>query len=422
MKKEELLTYNHSAVNWDEELFFPNTRTFAQLSHRIFNRYPARSINLVPRSIIISTQKTFRRRLRVLDPFMGSGTTAVEAVLANCEAFGVEIDPLARLISDVRVQKYSRMRLKEIFNLYQIIHTKWIRTEPDNALRPKLRNATYWFDNDQYMDLLSLKTCIYNESIFSKPIHDFFRIVLADIIRPCSKAERQTLKPYISKKYKKTPTPVQQAFAKSFHAHYTAIKDFEAVTSNGRPNVIEWLGFDATDYSSRKKMDVAITSPPYTNALDYVRCIKLESAWVDCGDDSLFATLRKGQVGEAARSKRDIEKPVLNIAGMVTSRISKVDPTRGKTVLSYFNDIYRNLYCTYRSLRRGGCYHMIIGDSIIRGVPVHTHKIIISLGEVIGFEWSGYYKYRIRDHRTSIPRKGNGGKITYEYVVSLKKT
>ena len=91
------------------------------------------------------------------------------------------------------------------------------------------------------------------------------------------------------------------------------------------------------------------------------------------------------------------------------------------TCLSYFNDIYNNLICIRKILTDRGEYHMILGDNVIRGINIPTHKLIADLATKIGFEWSQYYKYQIKDHRTSMPRNNMGGKIKYEYVVVLSK-
>src|SRR5947209_11057182 len=91
--------YEHAQIKWSDELEFISTRNVKQYTHRLFNRYPARSINLVPKAIL----KNLRREVgsdelvRVLDPFMGSGTTAVEGCLQGMIPYGVEIDPFARL-------------------------------------------------------------------------------------------------------------------------------------------------------------------------------------------------------------------------------------------------------------------------------------------------------------------------------------
>jgi DNA modification methylase len=415
------IEYDHSQIDWGQELVFPNTRTFAQLSHRIFNRYPARSISLVPRAIIASTSRPKRRALRVLDPFMGSGTTAVEAVLGGATPYGVEIDPLARLISDVRIAGYGLIGIQEIRRIYERVSRYWHRTKPDWELAPRLHNVRYWFDDQQFEELLRLKTSIYRWTQDDRLARDFFRIVLADMIRPCSRAERQTLKPYISKKYKKTPSSVGEAFDKSFEAHARAIHDFELSTEADRATQISWLGHDATNFELRDHIDVAITSPPYTNALDYVRCIKIESAWADCGDDDTFIRLKRGQVGDDGRKGPDIPAEVASLVAPAYEEIARKDPARAATVAQYFADMWKNLSSVFDALRPGGCYHLIVGDSEIRGTEVPTHEYIAELGKLIGFEWSNYYWYRIRDHRLSIPRQNQGGKIKAEHVISLTR-
>jgi DNA modification methylase len=168
-------------------------------------------------------------------------------------------------------------------------------------------------------------------------------------------------------------------------------------------------------------MDVAITSPPYINALDYVRCIKIESAWIDTGDDTLFSDLRHKHVGDSSRALRQVDSIVDSSVHKIVRSIEKVDPRRASTVLGYFQDMLCNLNCVFDVLRPGGQYHIIVGDSVIRGVSVPTHRLLAEIGESIGFEWTAYYYYRIKDHRTSIPRNGQGGKIDIEHVISLQK-
>lgn len=419
---EAVLEYDHYDLEWGSKIEFPNTRTFRQGSHRVFNRYPARSISLVPRAIIRSTLDRGASRLRILDPFMGSGTTAVETVYAGQDAYGVEIDPLARLIAEVRVHRYSDEELQELQKVAMILERDWQNTTACLDHAPRLRNVDHWFSESQFNDLLKFKTCLYEVVGTEGVIADFFRVVLADMIRPTSLAERQSLKPYISKKYRKTQASVGDAFRKSFNSHFAAMEEFRSDLGRRGSRGIQWLGHDATNFSSgRRSVSCAITSPPYANALDYVRCIKIESAWVDCGNDDSFCQIRKGQVGDSARSKIDVHHEVDDVAGAVASKIGRKDPLRGATVLAYFQDVFANLNCVYESLTKGGEYHMIIGNSVIRGVDVATHELTARLAERAGFSWVQYYFYPIRDHRTSMPRKGQGGKIKYEHVVSFRK-
>lgn len=416
------IDFTPSALTWGEEISFPNTRTFRQGSHRIFNRYPARSICLVPRAIIRELCQEHARGVSVLDPFMGSGTTAVEATMQGCTIYGVEIDPLARLITEVRLYRYNHELISELTECFHGIESKWLVTKQDESLAPQLQRIESWFTPAQYKELLRLKTAIYSATAEDSPSRNFFRIVLADMVRPCSQAERQTLKPYISTKYIKQATPVAVAFAKSFAAHIAAVAECNEGTLVPSRSRVQWLGTDAAKFrKSTKPITVAITSPPYANALDYVRCIKIESAWVDCGSDPVFAELRRGQIGDPARARAAQDDVVEAAVGHLCRQIEIDDAPRARTVRGYFADMLNNLQCVHRTLVAGGRYHVIVGDGVIRKVSVPTHKIIASLGESVGFKWVHYYKYRIRDHRTSIPRQNQGGKIEYEHVVVLEK-
>jgi len=413
--------YTHSTLTDGQEVSFPSTRRYRQYTHKIMNRYPARSISLVPRAILKDLNETKpQQQSRVLDPFMGSGTTAVETRLIAMTPYGVEIDPFARMVSDVKTYAPTETEISRIHKLYRHFESNWHLTLPDYKYAPDLYNINYWFDELQYEHLLQLTTTIMNETNQDSYENKFFRVVLADIIRPCSKAERQTLKPYISKAHKKIPANVSEAFTKCCRIYIGAIEEFKAIVKENEP--ITWIGSDATNFRKMDyAVDVAISSPPYLNALDYIRCIKLESAWSQCSTGLELQQLRQYHVGEAVRKPSKLPPAVAVETAEYANRISIMDATRGKIVLQYFTDMFNNMRCVYNVLKPGGFYHLIVGDSVIRNVEIPTHQILGRLAEHLGFNLSGYYYYRIKDHRTSIPRKGNGGKIDIEYVVSLQK-
>lgn len=404
--------FNPYELSWGKEITFPSTRTIKEYGNRIYNRYPARSVFLVPRAILYHQAN---KGLRVLDPFMGSGTTAVETVLSGNVPYGLEMDPFARLISEVSSTVFNDEQLAEINHYYEVVSATWNGFEPSPV--PDLDGIGRWFNPGDLDLLLRLKACI--QATVPTPYTDFFLVVFADCIKPVSKMERQSLKPYISTKYAKITQQVPVSFEHSFRAHIGAITEMSQDCPD-HPDSLRWIGFDATDFDF-EGINLAITSPPYINALDYTRCVKVEGAMVGHITNEVAKEMRGMQIGHENRRNEDAAQAVMNEFGKLYARIAQKDKGRAETCLSYFNDMYANLSCVYKALVPGGEYHMIIGDNTIKGIRVSTHKIIASLAKDVGFEWFGYYKYKIKDHRTSIPREGKPKKIEYEYVLMLKK-
>lgn len=404
--------YNPYKLCWGEEIEFPSTRNLHEYGNRIYNRYPARSVFLVPRAILAQHNDG---SLNVLDPFMGSGTTAVETVISGNIPYGLEMDPFARMVAEVSSCIFSKNEIEEIKAVKEIIENKWQESKPDDI--PDLTGVERWFKEGDLNRLLKLKKTII--LISPQKYCKFFLVTFADAIKPVSLMERQSLKPYISTKYIKETKEVWESFDYSFNAHLNAIIEMAATNKQNHP--IHWIGTDATCFEGNGIIDIAISSPPYINALDYTRCIKIESALCGTIDNVVANQLRQLQVGHERRRNQTINEAVNSVFNPFYEMIFEKDQLRAQTSLAYFNDIFKNLQCVYNALKIGGEYHIIIGDNTIRDIEIPTHEIITDLSRAVGFENFGYYKYVIKDHRTSIPRDKKTSKINYEHVIMLRK-
>ncbi|URF49417.1 hypothetical protein [Dinoroseobacter shibae] len=367
--------------------------------------------------MILEDHSLTSNSLSVLDPFMGSGTTAIEAVRYANSVHGVEVDPYARLIASVATQKYSEDEIGKISFLVSEIGRAFEHQSLYDDLKPRLANIEYWFGDENFSDLLKLKSAIFELTDEGK-VREFLLAAFGDIIRACSKAERQSLKPYISKKYEKKPKRVLDEFLRIASKYIDAVSESQKHKSDG----IVWEGFDATNFDVSTSVDLAITSPPYINAMDYTRCIKLESAWIGTADDDAIKTVRNAQLGERVRRNREVREDfVYSISRQHLGELETIDEARFKTAVVFFDDMRRNMEAVFRALRPGGFYYIIIGNSRIRGVDVPTHQVIAEIAGQLGYKWDKYFLYRIRDHRTSIPRGDRGGKIEFEHALGLMK-
>ena len=402
-------------LSWAEQISFPSSRKLRNSPHFIGARYPCRSIAFVPR--IILNELASYEDLNILDPFMGSGTTAIEASKFSNNIYGLEVDPYARLIASVSSRKYSSNDIRVLKDFLQKILSTVSGQDVDDAFSPNLKNIDYWFEQENFDQLLRLKKAIF-KIVDNSKYQDFFLTAFGDIIRAVSKAERQSLKPYISKKYLKVTKAVIPEFQKIATKYITCVAD----THDNKSSEIKWLDGDATSFVANSKIDLAISSPPYLNAMDYTRCIKLESAWIGTGNDTSIKGVKRKQLGEAIRRHITLTgKHALNFSQKYFHELEEIDKNRFSTLVAYFDDMENHLRCMHSALRNGGSYFIIMGDSQIRGIEIPTHRILAQIAECIGFSWSSYFKYPIKDHRTSIPRGSQGGKIEVEHVIELKK-
>ena len=220
--------YNPYKIGWGEEIEFPSTRNLHEYGNRIYNRYPARSVFLVPRAILAQHTDL---ELNVLDPFMGSGTTAVETVISGNIPYGLEMDPFARMVADVSASIFNKEEIEEIIKLKGYIEKTWDSYAPDET--PNLTGIERWFKGDDLNKLLKLKKSILHLS--PEKYRKFLLITFADAVKPVSLMERQSLKPYISTKYEKETKEVWASFDYSFNAHIKAINEMSSTNKRNKP-------------------------------------------------------------------------------------------------------------------------------------------------------------------------------------------
>jgi DNA modification methylase len=72
----------------------------------IIHPYPAKLLPHIPR-FFLSNEILSQKKDIVLDPFSGSGTVLLESILQARNAIGADCNPMARLISQVKVKYLS---------------------------------------------------------------------------------------------------------------------------------------------------------------------------------------------------------------------------------------------------------------------------------------------------------------------------
>ncbi len=403
------------AKEGDRFLFISYDQSY--LTHGL-HRYPAKFFPELPRWLIKRYSQQYDR---VLDPFAGSGTTNVEALLSKRNSVGIDVDPFSRFLSKVKVTPLDEKQLKAA---QKILLESIIIYDPSQVSESEIPNFPYrdnWFNKEILIELTYLRKQIQQLDT-SNEIKDFFRVCLSSIIRSVSNADDNCTRTVIRKKLNKIVKPCDalNRFAKTVLIKVPKMVEF----SQNYPHDIS-VDFpedmDARDIKYNEDyFDLVVTSPPYVNAVDYPRTHQLEMYWLGFAQDSLN-TLKKQNVGtESVSSQYYKRRHAIGVseADSVISSIFEVDPRRAYIAYKYLYDMRQNFAEVYKVLREDGKYVVVVGNNRIRGHLFENWKYLMPIAEQIGFEVETYFGSEIIKHFIKIPREE---RINTDWIIVLKK-
>ena len=400
----------------NNSVYLINQSNINDYTHNYF-KYPCKFIPEIPRWAIkkYATEGTI-----IFDPFSGSGTTLLESIINGYDSYGTEIDDVAKLLIKVKATKLTTSEVEEMSMIVDNIIDR-IEEDSTNIIIPDINNMNHWFPDENINQLGQIR--FYINQINNKNIKDFLLICLASIIRKCSFADDSSPKPYVSSKVKKIPSNPKKEFKVIYEKYKIGMEKLIELNNENSALIVKG---NALDVNLDKKVDLIITSPPYINAFDYARTMRLENLWLGYLTESEITKKKKLYVGtENIKKVEEIENLEIldesNLLKEYYTKIFKIDEKRALIVKRFFQDMKTNLEEMYKILNKNGYYCIVIGNSTIRDVKVESWKVLRDLALKIGFKVELEFSYIIKNPYLSIPRNGKGGKITSDYILVLKK-
>ncbi|RKU22603.1 hypothetical protein C6500_03625 [Candidatus Poribacteria bacterium] len=403
------------ANNGDRFLFISYDQSF--LTHGL-HKYPAKFFPELPRWLI---KRYSQESDWILDPFAGSGTTNVEALLSRRHSVGIDVDPFSRFVSKVKVTPLAE---KELKSTQKVLLESILHYRPSLVAESDLPNFPYrdnWFNKEILLELTYLKKQIQSLDT-DDAVRDFFKICLSSIIRSVSNADDNCTRTVIRKKLNKLvhPSDALNRFVKAVSVKVPKMVMFSQNYPSGiTADFPEHMDARNIKYEANS-FDLAVTSPPYVNAVDYPRTHQLEMYWLGFAQDSLTA-LKKQNVGTESVSanyykhRHEIGVPE---ADRVIGNIFEEDPRRAFIAFKYLDDMRKNLIEVYKVLREGGRYIIVVGNNRIRGQLFENWKYLMPIAENIGFKVETYFGSEIIKHFIKVPR---GERINTDWILVLKK-
>lgn len=399
----------------DRFLFISHDQSF--LTHGL-HKYPAKFFPELPRWLI---KRYSQENDYILDPFAGSGTTNVEALLLRRNSVGIDVDPFSRFISKVKVTPLVE---KELKSSQKTLLEAILDYRPSLVAESDLPNFPYrdnWFNKEILLELTYLKKQIQSLDT-NDGVKDFFKVCLSSIIRSVSNADDNCTRTVIRKKLNKLVRS-SDALNRFVKALSVKVPKMVAFSQNYPIGITTDFPEDMDARNIKYKVncfDLAVTSPPYVNAVDYPRTHQLEMYWLGFAQDSLTA-LKKQNVGTESVSaihykvRHEIGVPA---ADRVMAHIFEIDPRRAFIAFKYLADMRKNLVEVYKVLCEGGRYVIVVGNNRIRGHLFENWKYLIPIAEDVGFEVETYFGSEIIKHFIKVPR---GERINTDWILVCKK-
>ena len=385
--------------------------------------YPAMMMPMIARTILNSYK--INKSSKLLDPYVGSGTTIVESQIYGLkEAVGVDLNPLAILISWAKVTSYNLNRLKRTIRSFE----SFLLSDTNENI-PKFSIMQHWFKEKNIDELGRIKEFI---SKYREEELLFLKVCFSEVVRDVSLTRNGEFKLYRMSNNsieKYNPNAIEK-FKEVMNRNFDYIEKFASINHNTdidliKDNVIDFLSNDKYN----EYFDVVITSPPCGDShttVAYGQFSRLSNEWLSIDDAGSIDKQLMG--GKKSNNFINYNIPELDNA---LSRIIKYDKDnngdRYKSVISFYNDYFRSVNAVANSVKKGGLVVYVVGNRRVRNVELPTDVITYKMFERFGFK---HDKTIVRDILNKrMPSKASpsnrvGGQIptmTHEYIVIMHK-
>ncbi len=345
--------------------------------------------------------------IRVLDPMMGSGTVLAVARACGHVAVGIDIDPLAVLLARVwttavdvaKVERKAAEVLERARN--DFFSRRAYEAYPRYADSETRQFIRYWFDGYARRQLASLAEAI--QRVKDDRIRDALWCAFSRLIITKQAGASLAMDLSHSRPHKVFDLAPIKPFNKFVAAVNHVLKNCIGSDQRNRgPAARVSLGDARKLPIASGTIDLVLTSPPYLNAIDYIRCSKFSLVWMGYTIGELGG-IRTESVGaessnQEAYENEDIRRIITNLK--LSPRLS----ARNESVLAhYIKDMRSSVEEAARVLSPGGKAVYVVGENTVRGTFIANAKIVSSVAELSGLNVDGRRARELPANRRYLP-------------------
>ncbi|WP_164473032.1 DNA methyltransferase [Clostridium sp. E02] len=285
-------TAEQLSVVWEDlNLDYEGENKYASFfsSNGNMHTYPAKAVPEMVSELIKKVQSIYPVK-RILDPFVGSGTTALEAKYLGLDFWGSDLNPLAVLLTKTKSltienTNYTKKRILDFLKQLNLEYA-------DTKLVPIVRfeGIDFWFKEKNIKELEYIKhkidTFIKNSN---KTKREMYALILltaySSTVRKVSLTRNGEFK-----LYRMSPNDIEKFSISAIETYDESVKNLlnmlvvanDSYKNNTICNVFV-KNAKNLDYLEDKSIDLVITSPPYGDSkttVAYGEFSKLSVLWM----------------------------------------------------------------------------------------------------------------------------------------------
>lgn len=338
----------------------------------------------------------------VLDPMTGSGTAVRFASERGHRAIGFDRDPLAALMTKVWTTPMCTTWLrKEAVRIAE----QALRLDPATVRLPWIDNdqetadfVEYWFAVQQRSDLRRLSSVLLNAR---GTVGDAMWIALSRII--ITKRRGASLAWDVShsrphKKEEENDFSVISEFIRSVDFLAKRL-DEQPPPGNVRVGVADARKLSSVADSS---VDAVLTSPPYLNAIDYLRGHKFTLVWLGYRICEL-RRIRSNSIGSEKNPGSDSNGVLADTLCASVPLVSQLPRRELGIFRRYVLDLFAMMSEISRVLKPGGKAVLVVGNSCLKGVFVENALVARVAAVRLGLSPTACYERDLPANRRYLP-------------------
>lgn len=378
---------------------------------------PAYSVHLAEELVSKCNQEDL-----VLDPFCGTGTTALACARSGITCHTVDINPFLVWLANIKCAEYSEEAIEQAKEILDKVLTG-IDDECPLAWIPPIKDVNKWWEPD-ILKLLALTF----EQMRNLPLCNEARSLLYIIFCRCLIELSSASFGHQSMSFKKEApsaylfeVPAEMRFQNTFRRISSEVLDSASDSLQGGCG--QALPGDSRYLETvlpLKSYTTIITSPPYPNRMSYIRELRPYMYWLGYLDSGTQAGELDwqaiGGTWGCATSKLMswVPDPHIDVPyerfDQITSRIAQHSRVLSLYVTKYFEDTIRHIRSLKNVLAPHAQVHYIVGNSKFYDVMLPTEELYAAIFESEGFQ----------DVHIETIRKRTSKKELFEYVVSAR--